>query len=83
MPYLKYRKSSHINSLGFHQNKYPKTPFLHFLKYGENKESHVFTIDITIALKKRSQFSNKEEYRPETYHKSKSSYEILSAKSHS
>ena len=40
------------------QNEYPKTSFSHFLKYGENKESHVFTIDNTIAVKKkRSQFS--------------------------
>ena len=51
MPYLKYRESSHINSLEFYQNEYPKTPFSHFLKYGENKEIHVFTIDNTIALK--------------------------------
>ena len=39
------------------QNEYPKRSFSHFLKCGENKESHVFTIDNTIALiKKRSQF---------------------------
>ena len=34
------------------QNEYPKTSFSHFLKYEENRESHVFTIDITNALKK-------------------------------
>ena len=38
------------------QNEYPKTTFLHFLKYRENKESHLFTIDNTNILKKRSQF---------------------------
>ena len=52
MPYLKYGESGHIKSLWFHQNEYPKTSFSYFLKYGENKESHVFTIDNTIALKK-------------------------------
>ena len=41
------------------QNEYPKTSFSHFLKYGENKESHVFNIDNAIALKKRSQLSNR------------------------
>ena len=34
------------------QNEYPKKSFSHFLKYGENKENHVFTIDNPIALKK-------------------------------
>ena len=46
-----------MNSLEIYQNEYPKTSFSHLLKYGEIKESHVFTIDNTIALKKkRSQF---------------------------
>eukprot|EP00493_Phyllostaurus_siculus_P012354 UN12531 len=34
----------------------PKSHFSNFLKYGENKKSHVFTNDNTIVLKKRSQF---------------------------
>ena len=39
-------------SLGPHQNEYPKTPFSHFLKYGENKESYAFTIDNANVIKK-------------------------------
>ena len=38
------------------QNEYPKTSFSNFLKYGENKEIHVFTIDNTIAFKKVHNF---------------------------
>jgi len=43
-----------ISSKG-HQNEYPKTSFSNFLKEGENKESDVFTIQYSNALKKRSQ----------------------------
>ena len=39
------------------KNEYPKKSFSHFLKYGETKESHVFTIDNTNALKKCSQLN--------------------------
>ena len=54
---LKYRDFGSIISLKYDQIGDPKTPFSNFLKYGENKKSHVFTIDNTNALKKRSQFS--------------------------
>jgi len=53
---LKYRDFGCIISLKYDQIGDPKTPFSNFLKYGENKKSHVFTIDNTIVLKKRSQF---------------------------
>ena len=40
-----------------HWNEYPKMSFSKFLKYGENEESHAFTIDNTNGIKKkRSQF---------------------------
>ena len=48
--HLKYREFSLINWLEIHQNEYPKTSFLNFLKYGENKESHMFTIDNTNVI---------------------------------
>ena len=51
---LKYRGFGNIISLKFDQIGYPKTSFSHFLKYGENKESHVFTIDNTIVIKKKN-----------------------------
>ena len=48
---LKYRDFVNIISQKFDQIGYPKTSFPHFRKYGENKESHVFTIDNTIVIK--------------------------------
>ena len=46
-----------IMSLKYDQIGDPKRPFSHFLKYGENEEIDIFSIDNTIVLKKkRSQF---------------------------
>ena len=44
-------------ALKYDEIAYPKTSFSKILKYGENKQSHVFTINNTIVIKnERSQF---------------------------
>ena len=54
---LKYRDFGSIISLKYDEIAYPKTSFSKILKHGENKQSHVFTIDNTIIIKnERSQF---------------------------
>ena len=49
---LKYRDSGNIITLKYDQIGDPKRSFLNFLKYGENKENDIFSIDNTIVLKK-------------------------------
>ena len=62
---LKYRDFGSIISLKYDQIGDPKTPFSNFLKYGENKKSHVFTIDNTNALKKKNVHNSQE--APKTF----------------
>ena len=54
LPRLKSRDFGNIISLKQNQIGDPKASFSNFLKYGEIKENHVFTIDNTNAPKKSS-----------------------------